>query len=208
MFRVKICGITRAQDVRAAVRAGADAVGFQMSRGPRKVSPAKARDLVRLVPPLVTPVGVFVDEPLSRVKALVKFCGFRAVQLHGREKARYAEGWEVPVLRAVRMKSPSAHRAFRGFQVAGYLLDSYNKNLPGGTGRSFPLPWARKAVEELPGPVMAAGGLTPDNVQRVLRASRAFGVDVSSGVESRPGLKDPRKVSLFIRRAKKMFRDH
>jgi phosphoribosylanthranilate isomerase len=207
MFRVKICGITRAKDLDEAVRAGADAIGLQMSRGPRKITPALARYLARRVPPLVTPVGVFVDEPASRVKALIKFCGFRAVQLHGGEGISFAEGLGVPALKAVRMKSAGAHRAFRGFRVAGFLLDSYNKSLSGGTGQGFPLSWARQAVQELPGPVLLAGGLTPDNVQKVLRLSRAFGVDVSSGVESRPGLKDPRKVSLFIRRAKKMFRD-
>ncbi len=205
MFRVKICGVTRAEDVRMIAKAGADAIGFQLSMGPRKITPDQARRLVKRVPPLVTPVGVFVNEALSRVKQLIKLCGFQAVQLHGDEKETYCRQIEVPVIKVIRMKSPGAYRAFGGFQVAAYLLDSYNKNIPGGTGKSFQYPWARKAVQELPAPVLLAGGLTSDNVQRAIRQSNAFGVDVSSGVEIRPGLKDPRLVSLFIRKAKKAF---
>jgi len=205
MFRVKICGVTRAQDVPMIARAGADAIGFQMSMGPRKITPAQAKRLVKLVPPLVTPVGVFVNETLSRVKKLIKLCGFQAVQLHGEEPEDYCRQIQVPVLKAVRMKNPATYKGFRGFGVAAFLLDSYNKNIPGGTGQSFQFQWARKAVQELPAPVLIAGGLTSDNVQRAIRLSNAFGVDVSSGVEIRPGFKDPRQVFLFVRKAKKAF---
>lgn len=206
MFRVKICGVTRAVDVRVAVKAGADAVGFQMSMGPRKISPTTAKRLVRMLPPTVVPVGVFVNEKLSRVKKLARQCGFQAVQLHGEEGKAYCEGMPVPVIKAIRMKGPSAFRAYRTFPVAAFLLDSYNKNTPGGTGKSFQSQWARSAVKEIPAPVLLSGGLTPDNVQRAIRFSRPFGVDVASGVESRPGVKDPRKVSLFVHRANKAFR--
>lgn len=205
MFRVKICGVTRPQDVRMIAKAGADAIGFQMSLGPRKVTPAQAKRLVRLVPPLLTPVGVFVNETLSRVKKLIKLCGFQAVQLHGDETDAYCRQIEVPVLKVIRMKNPSVYKGFQGFQVAAFLLDSYNKNVPGGTGKSFQYPWSRRAVQELPAPVLLAGGLTSDNVQRAIRSSHAFGVDVASGVEIRPGVKDPRQVFLFVRRAKKTF---
>lgn len=206
MFRVKICGVTRPQDIRLIAKDGADAIGFQMSRGPRKLTPAQAKRLVKLVPPLVTPVGVFVDEKLSRVKQLIKLCGFQVVQLHGKENRAYCESLPVPVIKVIRMKDEKSYLPYRGFRVAAFLLDSYNKNIPGGTGKSFPFRWARKAVLGLPAPVLIAGGLTSDNVQKAIRSSNAFGVDVSSGVESRPGIKDPRKVSLFIRRAKKAFK--
>jgi phosphoribosylanthranilate isomerase len=206
MFRVKICGVTRAVDAKAAVKAGVDAIGFQMSMGPRKITPARAKRLVRSLPPTVTPVGVFVNERSSRVKQLVKRCGFQAVQLHGEEGKAYCEGMPVPVIKAVRMKTPSAYRAFKAFRVAAYLLDSYNKKTPGGTGKRFRSLWARKAVKELPAPVLLSGGLTPENVQNAIRLSRAFGVDVASGVESRPGIKDPRKIFLFVSRANKAFR--
>lgn len=204
MFRVKICGVTRPQDVRMIVKSGADAIGFQMSMGPRKITPAKARQLVALVPPWVTPVGVFVNESLARVKRLIKLCGFRAVQLHGDENKAYCRAIPVPVLKVIRMRDAQAIRPYRGFRVAAFLLDSYNKNIPGGTGKSFQFHWARGA-KALAAPVLIAGGLTSDNVRQALRSSKAFGVDVASGVESRPGVKDPRKVSLFIRNAKKAF---
>ena len=206
MFRVKICGVTRPQDVRLIAKAGADAIGFQMSMGPRKLTPLQAKRLVKLVPSSVTPVGVFVDEPLARVKRLIKLCGFQTVQLHGKESAAYCEKLEVPVIKAIRMKNKTSYLPFKGFRVEAFLLDSYNKNIPGGTGQSFQFPWARKAALALPAPVLLAGGLTSDNVQRAIRSSGAFGVDVSSGVEIRPGLKDSREVSLFIRQAKKAFK--
>jgi phosphoribosylanthranilate isomerase len=206
MFRIKICGVTRPQDVKLIAKAGADAIGFQMSLGPRKITTGQARKLVRLVPPLVTPIGVFVNEPLSRVKKLIKLCGFQAVQLHGDETKGYCQKIDVPVIKVIRMKKPGDYKGFQGFQVAAFLLDSYNKNIPGGTGKSFQHTWARKAVQKLPAPVLIAGGLTSDNVQRAVRVSHAFGVDVASGVEIRPGIKDPRKVSLFIRNAKRAFR--
>lgn len=205
MFRVKICGVTRPEDVKFIAKAGADAIGFQVSIGPRKITPEQARRLVKLVPPLVTPIGVFVNETLPRVKKLIKLCGFQAVQLHGDETSGYCQKIDVPVIKVIRMKNPSDYKRFRGFQVAAFLLDSYNKNIPGGTGKSFQFQWARKAVQGLPAPVLIAGGLTSDNVQRAVRLSHAFGVDVASGVEIRPGIKDPRKVSLFIRKAKKAF---
>ncbi|HUO57874.1 MAG TPA: phosphoribosylanthranilate isomerase [bacterium] len=205
MFRVKICGVTRPRDVRQAVKAGADAIGFQMTMGPRKITPTQAKRLVRGVPPTVVPVGVFVNEPLAKVKRLIKLCGFQAVQLHGEESEVYFGKISVPVIKVIRMKNKDAYKRFRGFRVAAFLLDSYNKNIPGGTGQSYPYPWARKAVLDLPAPVLIAGGLTPENVQKALRSSHAFGADVSSGVEARPGIKDPRKVSLFVQRVRKVF---
>ncbi|HET9869817.1 MAG TPA: phosphoribosylanthranilate isomerase [bacterium] len=206
MVRVKICGVTRPEDVRLIAREGGDAIGFQMSQGPRKISPERAKGLVRSVPPFVTPVGVFVDEPLSRVKALVKYCGFQAVQLHGGEDEAYCAALSLPVIKAVRMKDARSARAYGDFRVAAFLLDHYNKDKRGGTGGSFDWKWAPRAVAQLPAPVLLAGGLTPENVARAIQTAGPFGVDVASGVESRPGLKDPRKVSRFIRRAKKAVR--
>jgi phosphoribosylanthranilate isomerase len=200
VFRVKVCGLTRAQDVRAAVRAGADAVGFQMSRGPRKVTPATARKLARLVPPGVLKVGVFVDEPVARMRRIARHCGFDAVQLHGDETAATAAAVGLPVLKAVRMKNVKTPGRFGGYPVAALLLDRYNPLLRGGTGESFDWKWAR-AADRLRLPILLAGGLHPGNVARAVRIARPFGVDTASGVESRPGLKDPRLVSLFVKRA-------
>ncbi|MGH7740340.1 MAG: phosphoribosylanthranilate isomerase, partial [bacterium] len=116
MVRVKICGVTRPEDVRLIVREGADAIGFQMSLGPRKISKEQARRLIRLVPPFLTPVGVFVNEPLSKIKALIKYCGFQAVQLHGEESVAFCEALPLPVIKALRMKNERTPRAFGGFR--------------------------------------------------------------------------------------------
>jgi len=206
MVRVKICGVTRPEDVRLIAREGADAIGFQMSLGPRKVSPERAKRLVSQVPLFVVPVGVFVNEPLDKVRRLAKFCGFQAIQLHGEEDDDYCRKLGLPVLKAIRMETATTYRAYRGFSVAGFLLDRYNRQNIGGTGEVFDWGWASKAVTRLPAPVLLAGGLRPDNVVRAVRIVRPFGVDVASGVEALPGVKDPQKVSLFISRAKRAFR--
>jgi len=205
MFRVKICGVTRPQDVRLIAKAGADAIGFQMSQGPRKITPALAKKLVKMVPPWVTPVGVLVNEPLTKAKKLIKYCGFQVVQLHGDETAVYCEQINVPVIKVIRMKNPTTYKAFKKYKVASYLLDSFHKGVRGGTGKSFQPSWAKKAVLELPAPVLLAGGLNAENVFKNIRASKVFGVDVSSGVEVSPGIKDPKKVVPFTRNAKKAF---
>jgi phosphoribosylanthranilate isomerase len=205
MFRVKICGVTRPQDVRLIAKAGADAIGFQMSQGPRKITPAQAKKLVKLVPPWVTPVGVLVNEPLAKAKKLIKYCGFQVVQLHGDETSAYCEQIYVPVIKVIRMKNPATYKAFKKYKVAAYLLDSFHKGVRGGTGKSFQPSWAKKAVLELPAPVLLAGGLNAENVFKTIRAAKVFGVDVSSGVEVSHGIKDPKKVVAFIRNAKKAF---
>jgi len=180
MFRVKICGVTRPQDVRLIAKAGADAIGFQMSQGPRKITPAQA-------------------------KKLIKYCGFQVVQLHGDETSAYCEQIYVPVIKVIRMKNPATYKAFKKYKVAAYLLDSFHKGVRGGTGKSFQPSWAKKAVLELPAPVLLAGGLNAENVFKTIRAAKVFGVDVSSGVEVSHGIKDPKKVVAFIRNAKKAF---
>ena len=146
LYRVKICGVTLVQDVRLIAKSGADAIGFQMSMGPRKITAQTAKQLVKFIPPLVLPVGVFVNESLSRIKQLIKFCGFQAVQLNGDEGLDFCRKYPVPVVKVIHMKGPNSFQEYKSFQVAAYLLDSYNKNMPGGTGKSFPFSWAKKAV--------------------------------------------------------------
>ena len=206
MFRVKICAVTRPQDVRLVAKAGADAIGFQMSQGPRKITPELARKLVKLVPSYLTPVGVLVNEPLARAKRLIKYCGFQVIQLHGDETSAYCEQLHVPVIKVIRMKNQTTHRVYKKYKVAAFLLDSFHKGVRGGTGKTFSPAWAKKAVFELTQPVLLAGGLNPENVQKAIRASKVFGVDVSSGVELKPGIKDPKKVMKFVANAKKAFK--
>src|SRR6185503_18438051 len=130
----------------------------------------------------------------------------QAVQLHGDEKAFYCEKIKVPVIKAVRMRNNASHRAFQKYNVAAFLLDAYHKSARGGTGKTFQPAWAKKAVRELSAPVLLAGGLTPDNVKKAIRSAGVFGVDVASGVEKGPGVKDAGKVLRFVRNAKKAFK--
>ena len=206
MFRVKICGVTRPEDVRMIARAGADAIGFQMSMGPRKITPNQARKLVKLVPPLMTPVGVFVNEALPRVKQLVKFCGFQAVQLSGDETQSYCRGIGVPVIKVIRMSNANVYKAFKGFQVAAYLLDSYNKNLYGGTGQNFEVPMGPKGGSKPAGPGFNSGRINPRQCPKGDPAVRRL----RGGCVQRRGkparCQRSHKVSHFIRARKKRSR--
>ncbi len=204
MFRVKICGLTRAEDVRAAVRSGADALGFQMSVGPRKIPPLQASRLAALAPRFVLKVGVFVNEPVSRTRRVARFCGFDAVQLHGEEGVDACEAVGLPVIKGVRMRNVKTLDRFKSYPVAALLLDRYNPIFHGGTGQRFNWGWAR-AASRLLLPILLAGGLNPENVADAIRIARPFGVDVSSGVEIRPGVKDARKMARFIKRARAAF---
>jgi phosphoribosylanthranilate isomerase len=204
MFRVKICGLTRPQDVKASFRAGADALGFQMSLGPRKIRPSQARALARLVPANVLKVGVFVGEPLEKVRRISAFCGFDAVQLHGDEDERYCAAVGLPVLKSVGMRNVKTPFCFQAYPIAALLLDRYNQKIRGGTGQSFSWKWAL-AAEKLHLPILLAGGLHPGNVAEAIRTARPFGVDTSSGVEMSPGIKNAVQINLFVKKARAAF---
>ena len=197
--RVKICGITRLEDALSAVRAGADAVGFVFHRtSPRNVSPEKAGEIARELPPFVDRVGVFVDAPRSWVYEVSELARLSVLQFHGRELPEYCADWPLPVVKAFRtgpVFSPADLGAFRG--VAAVLLDGYHPAAPGGTGARCDWEMARRVAREHR--VILAGGLTPENVAEAIRAVRPYAVDVSSGVEVEPGIKDPDRIAAFVR---------
>ncbi len=199
--RVKICGLTSRRDAFAAVEAGADALGFNFHpASPRCVTPAFARAVVRSLPPFVAPVGLFVNRPVRDVAAICRAAGLRMAQLHGDEPVpdirRLAP---LPVMKVIRVRDrQSVLRARRYGRAALRLFDAYDERAFGGTGRRFN--WA--LLKGAPRPFMLAGGLTPANVRRAVRTVRPYGVDVSSGVERAPGIKDHAKMRAFIRAAK------
>jgi phosphoribosylanthranilate isomerase len=202
MIQVKICGITRLEDAQAAVDAGADALGFVFyPPSPRYVTPEQAEQIVQTLPPFVTTVGLFVDAALDIINDTAARCGLDRIQLHGRETPEYCRQVTRPVIKAVRIKDAASLAHVPDYKVSAYLLDTYVEGaLPGGTGASFS--WELAARAKPFGPVILAGGLTPENVEVAIVQTRPYGVDVSTGVERAPGIKDHQKVREFIARAK------
>jgi len=202
MVQVKICGITRLEDAQVAVEAGADALGFVFyPPSPRCVTPQQAAQIIRRLPPFVTTVGLFVDVPLDTVHDIALLCGLDRVQLHGRETPEFCARVKRPVIKAFRIKHADSLADLPGYRVAAFLLDAYVEGaLPGGTGASFP--WQLAAQAKPYGPVILAGGLTPENIEAAITQIHPYGVDVSSGVECVPGIKDHQKVREFVERAK------
>lgn len=201
MTRVKICGITRIEDALHAVKAGADALGFVFHRkSPRYISPDSAASIIAELPPFVQAVGLFVNSEAGLVNEISDLCRLDIVQLHGDETPEYCDDVRRRVIKAIRVRGLESLDSVGNYRVAGILLDAYSPHAYGGTGQSFNWELAARAAEN--GPVILAGGLTPENVGEAVAKVAPYGVDVSSGVESSPGIKDPLKVSEFIARAR------
>ncbi len=201
MVTVKVCGMTNEADARAAVEAGADALGFICYRkSPRFVEPNVIKRIVATLPPFVVPVGVFVNEEAQTVRAVMDDTGLMLAQLHGDESAAYCEQLGRPAIKAFRIKGPTAMLALAEYQgragIRAFLLDAYSDQVYGGTGQV--VDWASAAQVAKATRVVLAGGLTPENVGEAIRAVRPYGVDVSSGVESAPGRKDHARVRAFV----------
>jgi len=189
---VKICGVTRVDDALAAAEAGANAIGFVFwPKSPRFIDPVRARAISRVLPPFVTPVGLFVDQQLEYIAGVTSLVRLGVVQLHGEETPEFAASLGVPVLKAVPVER--AHWWPHGTTL---LLDAYDPVQRGGTGRT--IDWARAAEVAASRRVVLAGGLTPDNVADAVARVRPFGIDVSSGVERAPGVKDHVRIKALF----------
>jgi phosphoribosylanthranilate isomerase len=187
---VKICGITRLEDAQAAVASGADAIGFVFwSESPRFVDPFRARAIAATLPPFVTAVGVFVDQPMAYVLGVASLARLGAVQLHGSETPEYAAALGRPVIKAVALGD---RRAETWPASSIVLLDAHDPVRRGGTGRT--IDWDAAAEVAARRRVLLAGGLTPENVAEAVTRVRPFGVDVSSGVEDSPGVKHHQRL--------------
>ena len=193
--RIKICGVTRAEDARVAERAGADAVGLIFAeRSKRRVGLADAAGIVAGLGPFITRVGVFVDAPLETVRAAVHRLGLGAVQLHGDEPAAYAEALrgEVMVVRAMAFGPNLTPASVEHYPADAFLLDAPTP----GSGRPFA--WADAEAWRGHPRLVLAGGLDPTTVGEGVRALRPYAVDVASGVEREPGIKDAERVQAFV----------
>jgi phosphoribosylanthranilate isomerase len=202
--RVKICGITHLEDARLAIELGADALGFNFyEESPRCIAPAEAWKILRKLPALVFTVGVFVNWDSASIVALAKSLRLSAVQLHGDESAAVTAecARHFPVIKAFRTGSKFQFTQFRTHSAAAsFLMDAATSEMKsknyGGTGR--PADWniAKRTAAKYP--ILLAGGLTPENIAEAILTVRPYAVDVASGVESRPGKKDPAKLRAFF----------
>lgn len=203
-MRVKICGVTRPEDAREAVAAGADALGFVFAPRSRRVLDAeRAAGLVRGVPAFVCRVGLFMDQDFEEIRGILDRVPLNLLQFHGSEAPAFCRRFGLPYIKALAMGSvPSLQRAQREYaDAAALLLDSHRSGEMGGTGQTFD--WG--GVPSLDLPLVLAGGLTPGNVRQAIRAVRPWAVDVSSGVEDAPGIKNWEKMRLFISEAKREY---
>lgn len=196
---VKICGITRPEDALAAARAGAHAIGLVFyAKSPRHVTPARAAEIIRVLPPFVTTVGLFVDASAAEVRAALADAPVGLLQFHGDEAPGFCRQFGRPYVKAVRVRpGVDLLQYARDYHDAkALLLDNYVEGLHGGSGVAFD--WSL-IPRGLPLPVILSGGLTPENVTEAVRRVRPNAVDVSSGVESAKGVKDAQKIAAFIK---------
>lgn len=197
--RVKMCGITRPQDAIKAVQLGADAIGLVFYEpSPRFVSHTTARTIVENLPPFITAVGLFVDAPSEEVIEALKVVRLNLLQFHGDESPAYCEQFGLPYLKALRMRDDVNVTAYaqQHPNAAGILLDTYQQGVAGGTGQSFD--WSR-IPGDVPLPLVLAGGLDQTNVAEAITTVKPYAVDVSGGVELKKGIKDPDKMSAFMK---------
>ncbi|MBI4809014.1 MAG: phosphoribosylanthranilate isomerase [Nitrosomonadales bacterium] len=202
MTRIKICGITREQDLRAAASSGADALGLVFyEKSPRHVTLPQAVKLAHAVPPFVTVVGLFVNPTVDYVREVLAKVPLDVLQFHGEEAPEFCRQFGKPYLKAIRVKAgvDLVECAARYADAQGLLLDAFVEGTQGGTGESFD--WAL-IPQNLPLPVIMSGGLHAGNVAEAIRRVRPYAVDVSSGVEASKGIKDAAKVAAFIKEVK------
>jgi phosphoribosylanthranilate isomerase len=203
--RIKFCGLTRIEDVAAACALGVDAVGFVFAeRSKRRVSPAQAATLRAALAPFVAGVALFMDNDAATVREVVDAVRPTVLQFHGGEDDAFCAAFGLPYLKAVAMGgdavAESGGLALRFPQAAGFLFDSHAAGEAGGSGHAFD--WSR-IPRDCARPWLLAGGLHPDNVFDAIRATGCWGVDVSSGIESAPGIKDPQRMRRFVERVRR-----
>jgi phosphoribosylanthranilate isomerase len=201
-LKVKICGITSLDDARAAIDAGADALGFMFfEKSPRQISVEAVAKIASGVSPYVLKVGVFVDPEPELVMSAITTCGINLLQFHGQETPDFCRQFAMMSMKAFRVKDAASLELLPAYHTDAWLLDSYVADKQGGTGEKFNWDLAVEA-KRFGRPIFLAGGLTPLNVADAVQRVRPYGVDVSSGVEAAPGRKDHRKIRDFIKAAR------
>ena len=199
--KVKICGMTNLKDVKVAVDGGVDAVGFIFyKKSPRSVTMQAVRKIVLELPPFVDSVGVFVNETAEQINKIADHCKLDRVQLHGNESPTFCKKIRRRVIKAIRVKDIQSLKKLSDYPVNSFLLDTFSEDQYGGTGKVFD--WNLAYPAKKYGPIILAGGLTPNNVRQAIQRIQPYGVDVCSGVESQPGIKDHKKMQAFLKNVK------
>ncbi|NLW55884.1 MAG: phosphoribosylanthranilate isomerase [Firmicutes bacterium] len=197
MVPVKICGITSLKDALLCQRLGISALGFVFAPSPRQVTVEQVKQITRRLSPLLIKVGVFVNEDPHRIRAIMKDCRLDLAQLHGDETPADCQILGGRVIKALRAGLDPPLPIWQKAAVRGILIDSYTTEAYGGTGQVFD--WRLVAAYRRLGlPLILAGGLKPENIRAALRSTRPAGIDLSSGVEKRPGVKDPVKIKSLM----------
>lgn len=192
--RIKICGITRYEDARIAANLGVDALGFIFFRkSPRYVAPDDAATIIRQLPPFVSRVGVFVNESFENILEIAGRTGIDTLQLHGSETPEFCAQFSHPVIKAFSIKPDTDLSVIETYKTSGILLDTWNGTMHGGSGKTFDWSQARQVCTHHNN-VVVAGGLGPSNVEDALNALNPYGLDINSGVEIQPGIKNPHKI--------------
>lgn len=204
--KIKVCGITNLADAEKALELGADILGFNFyPPSPRCIAPQTAREIIARLPPDSFNVALFVNEPRVRVTEVLALSrlpdgrrAYRGLQFHGEEDGAYCQGWDVQVIKAFRIKEQASLAPLKDFPADYYLLDSFSSGY-GGSGKIFPWEWLAGIDTSK---ILLSGGLRVDNVAAAIGQIQPYGVDVCSGVEARPGIKDHVKLKEFIAAAK------
>lgn len=202
---IKICGITRQQDALSAAELGANAIGVVLyAASSRAVRIDQLADIVRGIPAATRVVALFVDASRAEVEAVVDTGLIDLLQFHGSETAEFCESFSIPYMKAFAVRpGRDLKQLIASYQSAEFiLLDSYDPNSPGGTGKAFDWALAQSLARDLNVKLVLAGGLNPGNIKSAIEAVQPFGVDVSSGVEASKGIKDLTKMKLFIEGAR------
>ena len=201
MVRIKICGITNREDALKAASLGAWALGFNFyKKSPRFIAPARAKKIIQELPPFITPVGIFVNQPLGAIRDIIGHCNLGAVQLHGDEDHHFCHRlrrYGAKIIKVFRVRPDFDPAILKDYHVDAFLFDAYNDGVYGGTGKTFDWTLLRD-IKGQNKPFILSGGLTPQNVIEPVNAMKPYAVDVASGVETEPGKKDHRLLKEFI----------
>ena len=201
MTWIKICGITCLPDAQEGASLGVNALGFIFAPSPRRIDPHAARSIIRHLPEKILKVGVFVNEALPRVLWIADYCRLDMVQFHGTETLDYCREVSLPVIKGIPVKDEKSLEEMERYPSVAILLDTFARDRAGGTGKAFSWGLALEARKKRN--FILSGGLCPENVGQAIHLLQPLGVDVSSGVEERPGKKDVTRMNDFVKEVKK-----